>query len=85
MSALDVETLMRMKAERPALWRKLIRAARKAEGRTPVRTEAGDQKRAMYATSEAIRGRTTGKRARKDAKAIKRAMRELSQAFTSES
>lgn len=79
MSALDTETLLRLKAERPALWRKLIQAARKAEGRQPVRTEDGDQKRALYATSAAMRGRTTGKRARKDAKAIKRAMRELSQ------
>ena len=79
MSALDVETLMRMKAEHPALWRKLVKAARRAEGRTPIRTESGDAKRAMYATSQAMRGRTTGKRARKDARAIKRAMRELSQ------
>jgi len=76
-SALDVETLMRMKAEHPALWRKLIQAARKAEGRVPVRTEAGEAKRAMYAVSEAMRGRTTGKRARKDARAIKRAMTAL--------
>lgn len=85
MSALDVATLLRLKADRPALWRKLIRAARKAEGRTPIRTDAGDAKRALYATSAAIRGTTTGKRARKDAKAIKRAMRALSQASTSES
>jgi hypothetical protein len=75
-SVLDTATLLRMKAQYPALWRKLIKAARKAEGRTPVRSEAGDEKRALYAVSQAIRGRTTGKRARKDAKAIKRAMRD---------
>lgn len=79
MTALDTATLMRLKAEHPSLWRKLVKAARKAEGRQPIRTEAGDQKRAMYATSAAIRGRTTGKRARKDARAIKRAMATLTQ------
>ena len=79
MSALDVATLMRMKAEHPALWRKLIQAARKAEGRQPIRTAAGEAKWAMYAVSQSLRGRTTGKRARKDARAIKRAMRELTQ------
>lgn len=75
-TTLDIATLMRMKAQHPALWRKLVKAARKAEGRQPVRTDAGDAKRALYAVSQAIRGATTGKRARKDAKAIKRAMRD---------
>jgi len=74
---LDTATLLELKAKHPALWRKLIQAARKAEGRVPVRTEAGEAKRAMYAVSEAMRGRTTGKRARKDARAIKRAMTAL--------
>ena len=78
-TTLDTATLLRMKAQHPSLWRKLVKAARKAEGRQPITTESGDEKRALYAVSAAIRGTTTGKRARKDAKAIKRAMRETLQ------
>lgn len=79
----DVAVLEAMKQERPKLWRKLIKAARRAQGRVPVQTERGDERRAMAVLSASIHGRrTSGKRQRKDAKAIRRAMRAEVDALT---
>lgn len=70
MSVLDTATLLRMKAAHPALWRKLVKAARKAEGRTPITTDAGDAKRALTQLVG-----TSGRQRRNARKAIQRAMR----------
>lgn len=72
---MDVE---RIRAEAPALFAKLMKAAKRQRGLVPVRTETGDDKRARLALSAAIHGkRTSGKRARKDVKRIRRAMTTL--------
>lgn len=71
---LDMATLLRMKQQHPALWRKLIKAARKAEGRTPIRSDKGDAKRALTQLVG-----TSGRQRRKARKGIQRAMTDLSQ------
>ena len=72
---MDVE---RIKREAPKLYAKLVKAAKQERGLVPVHTESGDDKRARLALSAAIHGKpVSGKRSRKDAKAIRRAMNTL--------
>lgn len=72
--------VLRIKRENPKLFRKLAKLARKQRALQPTRTENGVARRARLALSATIHGqRVSGKRARKDEKAIKRAMRTLQQ------
>lgn len=72
--------ILRIKHENPRLFAKLAKLARQQRALQPVRTEAGDHRRARLALSAAIHGkRVSGKRARKDQKAITRAMRAITE------
>ena len=72
---MDVE---RIRTEAPALFAKLVKAAKQARGLVPIHTESGDDKRARLALSAAIHGKpVSGKRSRKDAKKIRRVMSTL--------
>lgn len=62
--------LARLKHERPALWRELVKKAKQARGLTPITTDKGDAKRALTL----IVG-SSGRQRRKARKAIQRAMR----------
>ena len=70
--------VLRIKQENPGLFAKLVKLAKRQRGLVPIRTPEGDDKRARLAMSAAIHGKpVSGKRSRKDAKAIRRAMRTL--------
>lgn len=64
--------LARLKYERPALWRELVKRARRARGLVPVTSDKGDAKRALTL----IVG-SSGRQRRKARKAIQRAMRSV--------
>ena len=70
--------VVRIKQESASLYAKLVKLAKQQRGLVPVHTESGDDKRARLAMSAAIHGkRVSGKRSRKDAKKIRRAMSTL--------
>lgn len=66
----DLVMVQRIKRENPALYRKLLKLAKKARGNQPIRTDKGDAKRALTLLVGA-----SGRQRRKAKKAIQRAMR----------
>lgn len=69
----ESEALAKIRARNPSLYRKLLKIARQSRGLVPVRTDAGETKRALRYVAAAVDGhQVSGKRARKVAKRMKR-------------